>query len=213
MVFLFIESDAVVVRDLALAALPDGDHAVDGLVFGDHAVVILGLALVVGLAGLEALLVLDVHLDGPAHIVGVFLHQGLQLPDLQIGAVDLLLGVGLDVHDHVGAGIFPLTGGDGVAVSAAALPLHALVAAVFAADDGDLVRHHEGGVEAHAELADDGDVLPGLFLVHFVLELERAALGDDAQVVFGLLHGHADAVIPDGDGARFLVDDDVDLVI
>ena len=156
---------------------------------------------------------LNVHFDGPAHIVGVFLHQGLQLPDLQIGAVDLLLGVGLDVHNDIGAGVFSLAGGDRVAVSAAALPLHALVAAVFAADDRDLVRHHKGGIEAHAELADDGDILPGLFLVHFVLELVGAALGDDAQVVFGLLHGHADAVIPDGDGARFFVDDDVDFVI
>ena len=157
---------------------------------------------------------LHVHLDGPAHIVGILLHQGLDLPDLQIAAVDLLLGILLDVHDHIGAHRLLLTGGDGVAVGAPALPLDALLLAVFFGDHRHLIGHHKGGVEAHAELADDGDVLSlGFLPVHLVLELEGTAPGDDAQVVLALLRGHADAVVPHGDGARFLVGDDLNFEV
>ena len=63
--------------------------------------------------------------------------------------------------------------------------------------------HPEGGVEAHTELTDDVHVI--LQLV-FVLELEGAAVGDGAQVLFQFLLGHANAVIGDGQGSCVLVD-------
>ena len=157
---------------------------------------------------------LDVHLDGPADIVGILLYKRLELPDLEEGAVYLLLGVGLYVHDNVGADALLLAGGDGVAVSAAAFPLDAHVLTVLAGDDGDLVRDHEGRIEADAELTDNGEVLAlGLLLVHLTLKLERTALCDDAEVILALLRSHADAVIAHGQGARFLIGDDIDLII
>ncbi len=70
-----------------------------------------------------------------------------------------------------------------------------------------MVGHHEGGVEAHAELADDvGGVLPAVLLLgQLLLELEGAAAGDGAQVLLQLLLRHADAVVGDGQGAGNLV--------
>ena len=51
-----------------------------------------------------------------------------------------------------------------------------------------MVGHHEGGVEAHAELADD---VGGAVLLHALLELEGAAACDGAQVLLQLLLRHA----------------------
>ena len=63
-----------------------------------------------------------------------------------------------------------------------------------------MVGHHKGGVEAHAELADDvGGVLPAVLLLgQLLLELEGAAAGDGAQVLLQLLLRHADAIVGDG---------------
>ena len=52
-------------------------------------------------------------------------------------------------------------------------------------DDGDLIRHHKGGVEAHAELADNIHVR--VFLLQLLPELISTAGGDDAQVVLQLV--------------------------
>src|SRR5699024_3419006 len=53
-----------------------------------------------------------------------------------------------------------------------------------------------------AELADDIHVGVGRKVL---LELQRAALGDGAQIFLHLLLGHADAVVGDGQKAVFLV--------
>ena len=78
-----------------------------------------------------------------------------------------------------------------------------------------MVGHHEGGVEAHAELADDvGGVLPAVLLLgQLLLELEGAAAGDGAQVLLQLLLRHADAVVGDGQGAGELVGGEGDLEV
>ncbi len=157
---------------------------------------------------------LHVHLDGPAHVIGVFLDECLELPYLEVGAVDLILGVGLEVHDDLGADLGLVEGGDGIAVRAGALPLGALFLAEFPRAHSDLVGHHEGGIEAHAELAYDGQILAaGLLAVHLALELVGAGLGDNAEVVLAFGHGHADAVVAHGEGARILVGDDLDGVV
>ena len=210
-VLLLVPGDAVVVRHLGLRPLPDGDAGVYNLVLRYHTIIVLGRAVVVLFFCFKAFLVLDVHTDRPTDIVGVFLHQGLDLPDLQVGAVNLVVGVFLDVHDDIGADGVAVTGRDGIAVCALAVPLHTLGLTELAGDDGHLIGNHERGVEAHAELADDGEILIlRLFAVHFALELEGTALGDDAEVGLRLRHGHTDAVIPHGDGTGILVQDDVD---
>ena len=94
---------------------------------------------------------------------------------------------------------------DGVALHAVRLPDACLVAAVRAADDAHLARHHERAVEADAELADDvGDV--GVREVVLVLELLAAGMRDGAEVLLQLFGGHADAVVGHGDRAGVLVE-------
>ena len=119
------------------------------------------------------------------------------------------LGVGLDVQDDLSASSVLLGGGHLVAVHTGGLPLPGLVRAVGLGDDGDLVGHHEGGVEADAELADDVDVL----VLVVLLEVQRTGVGDGAQVLFQLSLGHADAVVLHGEDAVFLVAGDQDAEI
>ena len=189
-----------------LAALPDGHHGVEGLLLG----VGLVFGLVVGRALLPAGLG-DLHPDGEADVVGVLAHQLLEPPGLQELAVLLVVGIRLEVHDDVRAHGWALTLGDGVAVGAGGLPHIRGLRAVLPRHHGDVVRHHEGGVEAHAELADDVGVLG--VVPHLLLELEGAGGGDDAQVVLQVLPVHADAVVGDGQGPALPVRLDLDLEV
>ncbi len=97
---------------------------------------------------------------------------------------------------------------------ALAAPAHAVagVEPGAARFDRDAVGDDEARVEADAELADQVGVL---LLVAFELghELARAALGDGAQVLHGLLGAHADAVVADGDGLGLVVEPDAHLQV
>ena len=131
----------------------------------------------------------------------------MQAVGLQVLAVLLLVRVGLDVHDDVGADGLLVAFADRVAVRAGGLPLIGLLRTVLLRADGDLIGDHERGVEAHAELADDVDI--GVLLVLFLgllTELVGARRRDDAEVVFKLFAAHADAVIRDRQRAVLLVD-------
>ena len=119
------------------------------------------------------------------------------------------LSIRLDVQDDLGACGVLLGGGHFVAVHTGGLPLPGLVRTVGLGDDGDLVGHHEGGVEADAELADDVDVL----VLVVLLEVQRTGVGDGAQVLLQLRFGHADAVVLHGEDAVFLVAGDQDAEI
>jgi len=69
----------------------------------------------------------------------------------------------------------------------------------LAGGNRDLVRNDEGRIEAHAELTDQ----LGVFLLvtgELVEEVGSTGLGDGAQVLDHFIPGHANAVIPDGDG-------------
>ena len=191
--------------DLVFGPLPQGDHAVQGLDLGIGLPA--ALPVVAGVGGLFRLTGLfHSHLDGEAHIVGVFFHQALQGVLAEELVIVLALGVLLDVQHDLGAGRFLGALGDGIAVRAGGLPLPGLVAAIGPGGDGDLIRHHKGGVEAHAELADNVHIaLFTLFFRQLLLELQRAALCDGAKVALQLLPGHADAVVLDGEGASVLV--------
>ena len=82
---------------------------------------------------------------------------------------------------------------------------------VGAGVDGHLVRHHEGGVEAQAEMADDL-VLVGLVFI-FVQEILGAGKGDLVDVLLHLALGHAKSVVLHHDGAVLLVHRHRDLVV
>src|SRR5699024_4895270 len=195
-----VELVVLLVGDLALLLFPDGHHAVQGLQLG----VLLPLGLVVlGLGvGFRLLAALGpLHLDGVADVVAVLFDDGGHAVLRDVVVVVLGVGAGLDVQDDVGAGGLLFGGGDLIALHAAGLPLPGLAAAVGFGDDGDMVGHHEGGVEAHAELADDVNVLVGVF----GLEVLAARVGDGAQVLLQLGPGHADAVVRDGEHPVVLV--------
>ena len=203
-----IEGVVFLIGHFALLLLPDGDHAVQGLQLGvglPLGLVVLGLGVRFRL--LTALFAL--HLDGIAHIVAVFLHDGHDAVLIQEVVVVVGLGVGLDVQDDLGTSSVLLGGGHLVAVHTGGLPLPGLVRAVGLGDDSDLVGHHEGGVEADAELADDVDVL----VLVVLLEVQGAGVGDGAQVLFQLRFGHADAVVLHRQDAVFLVAGDQDAEI
>ena len=77
------------------------------------------------------------------------------------------------------------------------------LAVLGAGVDLDVLCHHEGGIEAHAELTDHvhiGRGLALLALIHGLLEGECAALRYGAQILLQLLLRHAAAVVRDGQG-------------
>ena len=158
-----VEGVILLLGDILLVLLPDGHHGVQCHHFGIGFILGLILGGILLLPGL-----LHLHADGVADVVGIL---GDQIPDLillQILAVAILLGVGLQDHDYIGAGVLPLRFLDGVAVGAVGHPLIGLVGTVLSGDHGDFAGHHKGGVEAHAELADDVDIL--VLFLHGLLE-------------------------------------------
>ena len=196
-----VEGVVLLLGHILLGTLPQGDHGVQGVQNGVILVLVLGALLDPGFA--------DLHADGVADVVGILADQGAELVLLQELGVVLLLGVGLQGHNHIGTGGITLGGLDGVAVGVAG-PLPCGVSAILLGNDGDGVGHHEGGVEAHAELADDVDVL---LLFHGLLECQGAGLGDGAQVLLHVGAVHADAVVGDGQGPLLLVGGNGDLEI
>ena len=202
---LLVELVVLLLGDVALLPLPQGHHAVQSLPLEFLLVlrVLLSAALLQHRMG-------HLHADGEADIVRILLHQLVQriLPQV-LAVLVLLLAVLLDVHDDVGAHRLLLAGLDGVAVHAGGLPLPRLLLPVLPGNDGDLVSHHEGGIKAHAELADDIGVRGGV-AVQLLPELETAGGGDDAQIVLQLLPVHADAVIADGQQTLLLVQHQLD---
>ena len=197
---------------LGLLSLPQGDHGVDGLPLLHR--LPLGLVVLARVGGLLLLaVVLHLHHDRVADVIRVLFDQLLKLIGLQILVVVLLIRVCLEVHDDVAAGSVLLALGDRIAVRPVRLPHPGLVTAIGPGDHRHMVGHHKGGVEAHAELTDDVDVLPLLLLGQILLELEGSALSDGAQVIFQFLLGHAHTVVGHGQGTHLLVGHDGDLQV
>ncbi len=207
-----IELGVFLVLHLAGFAGPDGHHGVQLSALG-HLLVFRHIVLA-GVLGLGlGHRVRHVHHDGVAHIVAVAAHQVLERAAAgEAGVVDAVLRVGgghvlAQVQGDGGAALGLLCRRNGVALHAVALPLEGLLRAIRTRDDGHLVGHHEAGVEAHAELADDvhlGRVLAsrlGLLL----LEFQAAGMGDGAQILLQRGLVHANAVVGNGDGAGLLV--------
>ena len=100
--------------------------------------------------------------------------------------------------------------GDLVLPLAVARPLPRLLLADPPGDHLHGVRHHEGGVEAHAELADEARALLRV-RCHGLEELARARARDGAEVLLQVLLVHPDARVGDGQGLAVLrVEGDVD---
>ena len=197
---ILVEAVVLLVGHFALLLLPDGDHAVQGLQLGvglPLGLIVLGLG--VRLRLLTALFAL--HLDGVAHIVAVLLHDGHDAVFVQEVVVFLSVGIRLDVQNDLGAHGILLGGGHLVAVHTGGLPLPCLVRAISLGDNRQLIGHHKGGVEAHAELTDDINVL----VLVVLLEIQRTGVCDSAQILLQLFLGHTNAVILHGQDAVFLI--------
>ena len=194
-----VELLVLLLLDLALGAAPDGAHRVEGLLL----VLLAALAVLILLVGGDGELA---EADRVGDEVGVLLHERGDLPLLQIGAV--LVG---DVERDRGAGLLAVGGLDGILALAVGDPADGFLAlAAVERVDRDLVRDHEGGVEANAELPDHLGGVGPLPLLERVHEGLGAGTGDGAEVVLGLLGRHADAVVDDGERLGVAVRDEGD---
>ena len=205
---ILIEAVVLLIGHFALLLLPDGDHAVQGFQLGvglPLGLIVLGFGVRFRL--LTALFTL--HLDGVAHIVAVLLYDSHNAVFVQEVVVFLSVGIRLDVQNDLGAHGVLLGGGHLVAVHTGGLPLPSLVRAVSLGDDGQLIGHHKGRVEAHAELTNDIDV----FVLVVLFEIQRAGVSNGAQILLQLFLGHTDAVILHGQDAVFLIAGDEDAEI
>ena len=210
-----VEGGVLFVGHLGLAALPDGDHGVNGFNLAHRFE--FGRVVVASIFGLRQRLALfHLHADGVAHVVAVLLDEGLELVLVQEYVALFFVGVVLQVQGDAGAvvgaqcgGLFSGCGLNGVALDAVGLPGEGFGLAVCAGGYGNFFGDHERGVEAHAELADDVYIF-ALLLGVFGLELEAAGMSDGAQVGFQLFAGHADARVGNRDGASVLVERHVD---
>ena len=123
------------------------------------------------------------------------------------GRLDVLELLLHQVQDHIGAGFTALGGSQAEVGGAVAAPAHRLAAlAGGAGHQLHLPGHHETGVEAQAEVADDRVVL-ALVLLQEILGTGKGHLVDVALHLIGV---HADAVVRDGQRLGLAVDADVD---
>ena len=112
------------------------------------------------------------------------------------------------MQDYVGAGLAALGHLQAEVGGAITAPAHRLSAST--GREGHqlhLLSHHEAGIEAQAEVADDRVV----FLLVFLEEVFGAGKGHLVDVALHLIDIHADAVVGDGEGVGLAVDADRNL--
>ena len=145
--------------------------------------------------------------DREADVVGVGLDD-LAQPAL----FHELVGIGVEVQGHRGAAPGALRRLDAEDALAVRRPQPAVILAGLAGQDVDPVGDHEGRVEPHAELADQGQVLLGI-AAQPRQEGLRSGAGDGAERLDQLVVVEADAVVDDRERARRPVDDQPDLEV
>ena len=205
---IFIETVVFFFADLILVLMPQRHHAVQCDIF--HIFLVL-----VGILFLPALG--HVHTDREANIIAVPLYQTLNSVLVEEFAV-VFAAVALCICCHIVQqfqcdlrthGIL-LAGIHGVALYALGLPYIRLLFAECQRLDCNTLGNHECGIEADTELPDDLVIFCQIVLF---LELERAAVGDRAQMLLHFRLGHADTVIGNGQGASILVHSQCDLEV
>ena len=185
---LAVERLVVLILQLRGLAHPSGLGVVDDVV----------------LVGVDILAVLPLLLlaegDGDGQVAAVFLEQR---GDLVL--FEEVLVVVVDVEDDVRAAVVLLRLGHFVFRRALAAPPHGRGALLIrAGDDLHLFRHHERGVEAEPEVADDG----GRVVLVFLDELLGAGEGDLVDVAIDLVGRHAHAAVGDDELAFLRADAD-----
>ena len=113
-----------------------------------------------------------------------------------------------------GAAVWLVDGFDGEVARAFGFPTHAFGGrhAGAAGLDRDAVGNDEGRIETDAKLADQGSIFL-LVTGEIGKEFTGAGFCDRAQMLDGVGATHADAVVRNRDGARCLVEADLDLQV
>ncbi len=107
--------------------------------------------------------------------------------------------------------VFEGQGRDGERALAVRRPAPGFVRSGAAGVDGDFVGHHEGRIEADAELPDErGGFLARVFGRELVEEGLGAGAGDGAKPVRQVFAGHANAVVRKGQRLGVGIDRDLD---
>jgi hypothetical protein len=144
--------------------------------------------------------------------VGVLLDDLLQHPGIGVVGEPILLVHCLEVQQYRGAGLRPVSVVQRVGAVAGRFPADRRVGAGASGGQRDPIGHHEGGIEADAELTDQvgcrrGAALTpcGLFRLEGRDELAAAGAGNGADVAHHLLAAHPDAVVRDRERPGVLV--------
>ena len=146
--------------------------------------------------------------DGHRHVAGLRLDDPLQGEALGVG-----LGVLHEVKDHAGPArrrVRKRRRRHREGAFAVRRPQPRLVGAGPAGDHVDPVRHHEDGIEADAELADERRAVAALCGFDPLQEGPGAGTGDGAERLHHFIAAHADAVVLDGEATVFGVDGERD---
>ena len=147
---------------------------------------------------------LAVHLDRDSDVVRIGLDHRAEPGRLQ----ELVLALP-QMQADLGAARLPLRLRDRELAAPVRLPGERLFRPGGARDHLHALRHHEGGIEADAELPDQRDIVLCI-AGQPVGEGGGAGARDGAEILRQLLPPHAFAIVGDGDGARLLVHLDAD---
>ncbi len=199
-----VELLVLVLGDLGGGPRPDRLHRVEDLLLERHLGLLAGLLLLGEILDLRVLLGRED--DRVADEVRVAADDAADHPAVGevVHAVVFVLGLQVEGDRGAAAGLLGLF--DGVGAVAGGLPAGGGRLAGPAGHQLDALGGHERGVEADAELADQlRDRLLRLPLLQALGELAGAGLGDRPDVGDHLVAAHADAVVPDGQGARVAV--------
>ena len=175
-----VEVRVVLGRDLALRLGPDGGAVPDA-------------------AGLFRFAVLGLHdeVDRYRHCAAVLAHDAFD--GVALGEV---LAALVEVEDHPRAAHGRVAAGrlDGVGALPIGGPEPGFALARLAGEHVHAPRHHEGGVEPDAELADEARAVA--LVAELLQERPRARSRDGAQRLGEVVAAHADAVVRHGKGLR-----------
>ena len=113
----------------------------------------------------------DIHFNRVSYIIGIFLYKLSYFVCVKILAVLFAVGILLYMHYDIGTAGLLFALFDGVPVAALAAPFKGSTAVILFGYDRDLVRHHESGIKAYAELTYYiGCFIAAFVVLHLLLE-------------------------------------------
>ena len=202
--------------DVILALCPQRLHGVEGFQLNllDFLRALDDFSLIVT----RHLLGLKIHLDWIAHIIRILLYQILEIPGISKVFLRLIPIEFLAESNSDGStAAFLLAVLQSIRTVTSGFPANCLAGACLAGSDGHLLCHHEGRVEAYAELANHFLVSQLRIVLLCLLQLLKkglgAGLGNSTDILYYLVLGHANTVIGNSQGMAFLVRHQENLIV